>query len=504
MALQILRRPSISNEIGENFGSGLGQGLQSLAQLKLKEFQQRQLEQQLQQGGLPAVLAHLDPQVQASYLREYGSSLQRSKQEDINALQEQLLQQAMGNSESQGMNKVSPLLNMNQNQYNESNAPNILDLLSSSDLGQFNKQTEAPSLNQELISQIQQFMNNKKQEQQLPNEIQNLFQPSNQFGQNQMQDSALSQELRKEQQKKTDLKAQALNVNTPLDKLKREIKESTITKLSNTVSNLDKQLQDPSIPNKLKSKLREEREKKKLEFEKRSDRLKDKHGDFIAQITEKDAKTKELLDAVKRQQELNVRGQLTKPGTLKFLEEVGLDIDALKSNDTQEFIKNNGIFMRNLKELFGGRITDNEINMYMKSIANEYQSPEGRRRILASQEKLFKSELVRSQALDKILELNNGTPTEFIKRDIEKIAKPEIDKLAKEFKETLEKDQLSDAESDASIFAKTVAGKALSSVGNLLKKAGPVALGAKLGSTFGPSGALTGGILAGLGNLFGK
>lgn len=94
---QVIKDIGIGERLGSSIGTGLGQGLSNLANLKLQEMQRQKQQQQLQQAGLPGVLAHLDPQVQAAYLREYGASQQRNQQEE----EQSMLQNLLGGIESQ-------------------------------------------------------------------------------------------------------------------------------------------------------------------------------------------------------------------------------------------------------------------------------------------------------------------------------------------------------------------------------------------------------------------
>lgn len=92
---QIIPRFDLGSELGKALGTGLGSGLQNLANLKLKEIQQRQQSGRLEEAGLPGVLAHLDPQVQAQYMRgAQAAQIDAQKQQQESQLQG-LLEEAL-------------------------------------------------------------------------------------------------------------------------------------------------------------------------------------------------------------------------------------------------------------------------------------------------------------------------------------------------------------------------------------------------------------------------
>lgn len=488
MALQILRQPSASNEIGQSFGAGLGQGIQSLAQLKFNQMQQRELGKQLQAGGLPAVLAYLDPQVQASYLREYGASQNRNLQDLSQAQAEQYLQQAeQGNvapehlmallsQQGQGEQQALPeSLQGSMGQQQTAIPQNVAQ--------QFQQRQQAPQINalDMLMKSLQ------PQGIQIP-QLQAAMQQQKQIQPEQMRAKQAQEEKAAIDQSQLQ-KAQ--------EKVLKQLSKTPETKLKSTIDSLDTQLRSPSIDPKVKSILRKRRDEEEKQFSKLRDRNFDKTEKIRSEVNSEEKSAKELTSVLDRQKELNEKGDMNYPGTLKFLDNIGLEsLDSLKTADTQEFIKNNGYFLKNLKQYFGGRITDNEVNQFMKTIPNLYQSPEGRRRIIASMQVAAQSSIARAQAMDSIIEANGGIPPITLERDISKVAGPLIDRYKKEFLEDIKKRPLENPESSVGAAAKGIAG---SVIGKGLKAGIPAAIGFGLG---GVPGAIAGG-LTGLGALKG-
>lgn len=490
MALQILRQPSASNEIGQLLGSGLGQGIQSLAHLKFNQMQQRELGKQLQAGGLPAVLAYLDPQVQASYLREYGASQNRSQQDQSQALAEQYLQQAeQGNVAPE---QIMALLSQ-QGQGGQQELPESLQ-------GSAQQPQQQAMIPQNVAQQLQ-------QRQQAPqiNALDMLMKSLQPQGVQMPQLQAAMQQQKQIQPEQMRAK-QAQEEKTAIDqsqlqkaqeKVFKQLSKTPETKLKSTIDSLDTQLRSPSINPNVKSILRKRRDEEQKQFSKLRDRNFDKTEKLRSEINLQEENAKELTSLLDRQKELNEKGDMNYPGTLMFLENMGLDsLDSLKTADTQEFIKNNGTFLKNLKQYFGGRITDNEVNQFMKTIPNVYQSPEGRRRIIASLQVAAQASLARAQAMDSIIEANGGIPPITLERDISKVAGPLIDRYKKEFLEDIKKTPLENPESSIGAAAKGIAGTVL---GKGLKAVIPGAIGYSLA---GAPGAIAGG-LTGLGALKG-
>jgi len=395
MALRFVNEPGLGGRVGQAIGTGLGSGLNVLLNQQMQKMQAQKLEQ----GGLPSVLAHLDPQVQAAYLREYGAAQQLNKQQELES-------QAYQNVESE-------LANMAQQ-------------------GGFTQQEQQ--------------------------EVDNLI-PDTAGARNQ-------QVLEKD--------AQRASISFQPTREKE---------LANRIAAMEKSLQKKDLHPAQARVIR----KDLAEQQKMLDKISQKNFDATQKLTdeiENEARqSREALDVIERQRELIEKGNMTSPGNLAFLKGIGLDdIDSLKAGDTQEFIKNNGFFLKNLKTLFGGRITDAEMRQYMRTIANEWQSPEGMRRVLLGMEKANRAAIARADAYDQILEDNAGIPPRDLNRRVNRLVKPELDRLAREWKKDLEEKEYPEQESSYGAAAKTLVGKGLGKLGSIT---GPAVLGGLAGGALG-------------------
>jgi len=423
MAIQVFDEPGLGTRLGTSLGGGVSKGINRIIEDKLKEVQ----AQRLQTGGLPGVLAYLDPAAQAAHLRGYSAAQKLAGEQEAGSDIEREIQKKMS-SEYAGEPTEE------QKQFADAYYPDA----------QMTKKEESPS---EVAERIPEQINKEliSREKQLGQELRLLKEESGKEGISPQKSHILSKRI--------------------------EEKEKILDKIRDQNFTANQKIMD--------------------------------------EVTKNAEDADELISAIKRQQKLNEKGELSTPGTLAMLEGMGINIEALKTNDTQEFIKNNGPFLKNLKKLFGGKVTDAELKQYMSTIANEYQTPEGRRRILLGMERTASIAKAKFSSMDSIIRQNDGIPPRDLNIKMLKHSKKEVDRLTKEWKKSLKRKPLPPLESRFVTGAKALAGKAMGSLGSVIKRAGPGALlgagiGAAGGGGFGAvPGALGGGLLGLLGLLGG-
>jgi len=160
---------------------------------------------------------------------------------------------------------------------------------------------------------------------------------------------------------------------------------------------------------------------------------------------------KEVLKATKdskdnqrrlgRMEELTRKGKLDSPvvsslldATSKGIFGVGVNLDSLRSPDSQEFKKLSTEFLKNAKSLFGNRITDNEVRLFMQMVPTLTQSDQGKMRVINNMKAYSDAEILTKNAMDKIIEQNNGRRPRNLETLVEKSVGTELDKLSQEFK----------------------------------------------------------------------
>lgn len=195
---------------------------------------------------------------------------------------------------------------------------------------------------------------------------------------------------------------------------------------------------------KLSEKLEKREERARKEREERIE-LDRKHGvemykttaDERKTIREEGRKAKTTLDDIRRMEELQQTGKLEDPGYYSFLKNSGLDIPALMSPESQEYVKTVQNFMRNMKEIFGGRVSNIEVEQFMKGIPTLSMSEAGRSRVLASMKRVAKVSVLRHDALKQLVRKYNGNLPLDWQEEVDDMVETQTDKLWREFRADL-------------------------------------------------------------------
>ncbi len=148
---------------------------------------------------------------------------------------------------------------------------------------------------------------------------------------------------------------------------------------------------------------------------------------------------RQSLHDLNRLEELNVEGKLDTPGYVTFLKNSGLDIPALMNPESEEFQKISQGFLRGLKDITGGRITNYEVEQFLKTIPSLSQSPEGRKRVISHLKNLNRISLVYADTLKDLVSKNQGVPPLDLLEQLDDAVAPKVDKLSDLFKKDLAK-----------------------------------------------------------------
>lgn len=238
--------------------------------------------------------------------------------------------------------------------------------------------------------------------------------------------------------------------------------------------------------------LKEQREQKKLSLKERQVASQEEAARFKATAPERKAiidtarAARQDIKDLDRMQELEKEGKLDTPGYVEFLKRSGLDIPALMNPGSEEFVKTSANFMRNAKNYLGSRISNYELEQFLKTIPNLSQSPEGRKRVISNLKYTARAALEYNNALKEVLAKNKGIPPFDLAEQIDDRIENKLDKLALKFKEDISKPV---PKSQNRLVT------ALQSI--LGSTAGPVAGGLAGGLVGGPVGALGGAALGG-------
>lgn len=146
---------------------------------------------------------------------------------------------------------------------------------------------------------------------------------------------------------------------------------------------------------------------------------------------------RELRD-LDRMQELDETGKLDDPSYVEFLKRSGLDIPSLLMNpESEEFQKIATGFIREAKQYFGGRITNYDIEQFLKTIPSLSQSPDGRKRVIAGLKQLKRGDLAYNETLREIMKENEGVPPYDLMEQVGDRIEGKLDKIALKFREDL-------------------------------------------------------------------
>lgn len=157
------------------------------------------------------------------------------------------------------------------------------------------------------------------------------------------------------------------------------------------------------------------------------------------EINDKAKAAKLAVKDLDRLEELEKEGKLDTPGYLEFLKNSGFDIPALMQEGTQEYNKIVNNFTREAKSVYGARISNLELEQFMKTLPSLSLSPAGRKRVIANLRYIKDADLAYSEALKETIRENNGIPPLDLTEKIDDKIEKKLDSLAKRFKTNLSK-----------------------------------------------------------------
>lgn len=144
---------------------------------------------------------------------------------------------------------------------------------------------------------------------------------------------------------------------------------------------------------------------------------------FDKMIYPKMSKAEEKAESATRENlVLDEMARLTRAGneqkTLSLLAEHlkdrGIDATALLNADTTEMIKLTQFFLRDLKDTFGGRISNKEMEQFMLGVPRLMMNPEGRLRVINVMKLFNEASIKRYDIMQDVAEKHpNATPMQF-------------------------------------------------------------------------------------------
>lgn len=357
---------------GSSLGQNIGQGLGKLVSKKVEQLEQRH---GLQKLGFPKEMAA-----------------------NISKLPPKIQEQVIGNFIQSGQNQEFAKL--------------LGGITGQSDTPYDNNPTAADTLNGLSLPSTQ------EQQPGISRELQQAAQPNQQ----------------------ADDQTKIAQIISSLDAGKKQQPKSVLQTLMSPKLTPERQIQLASLKMKQQDIQRKERsELRKISIDEQREINKETLP-YYNEINKKYKTAKEDQRRLARMEELVRNGKLDTPlfsslmdTTAKGIFGFGINLDSFRSPDSQEFKKLSTEFLKGAKNLFGARVTDNEIKMFMQMVPTLMQSDRGKLRVINNMKVYNMAEILHKQAMDKIIEENNGIRPRNLDMLVDKAVGPQLDKLAQEF-----------------------------------------------------------------------
>ncbi len=465
---QIVNLPNFGGQLGAGLGQGLGEGLLYLAQNRLNNLAE---QKRISQGSKFWQSLGISPEI-ASGLASAPEAVQKSFLDRLEGIgvggqqQEPAYQQMMQQQEAPALQQQRQMEQTAQQQVPRVNMPTgqpqIQDILSGLSSGK-------PIAQHQLM--------NKQQEQ------------INPLLQNVLQQQALKEAVPAEKEtprQLSTLSGEPMQVQKAPQQQPQSQKEGSLILGASPTERRHREMLG------LKREAAEKKEiseKYKLSKETRKE------------IVQKAAAARQDLKDLNRLEELEKEGKLDTPGYVEFLKRSGLDIPALMEPGSEEFQKVAATFMRNASTYLGGRVSNYELEQFLKTIPSLSQSPEGRKRVISNLKYITRSALEYNDAMKEVISENNGVPPYDLDEKIDTKVEKRLDKLSDMFKKDLSR-PVPKAQNKLVTAMQAALGSAIGTVAPIAAK---TAVGAGAGALFGgPIGAGIGGGTALVSHLLGK
>jgi len=114
---------------------------------------------------------------------------------------------------------------------------------------------------------------------------------------------------------------------------------------------------------------------------------------------------------------------------------IGIDIPFIITADTQEFNKLSHDFIRSAKDIFGSRITNADLNAFLKTVPTITQTEQGKRAVINNLRQMNQLPLLRKEAMNRIIAENGGVRPRHLDTLVEQEIAPYLDEIAERFKQ---------------------------------------------------------------------
>lgn len=284
---------------------------------------------------------------------------------------------------------------------------------------------------QEALQELQQPMQQQQGQQgigQLMQQFNQPYQPQNEM---QMVQQALGGNNR------------GLNANEGIYQYLKSKKQDNITPNAQRAANLsnpqfnDSSVQFPqnsTIPRRapLLQSPQDRRESAKERFEQEQ-----AERPFYQKTLDQYESSRSTLNDVNRLTNLINKGKIVNPTEdhmQRYLSSIfKINLKDLRGADTEEFEKITAGFIKNAKQWFGSRVTNYDLESFMKTLPQLSTSHEGKMRILGSMKAAAQAQQLKYDALRHLMKQNGGRIPPYAQLQVEELIKPELDALSEQF-----------------------------------------------------------------------
>ncbi len=162
--------------------------------------------------------------------------------------------------------------------------------------------------------------------------------------------------------------------------------------------------------------------------------------DIAKGINESYKSSRESDTRLERMEKLANSGKLNSPAfasavkgiKIPFIGHVGLPQGWL-TPESQEFDKLSTDFVKGAKSVFGSRMTQGEVDLFLKTVPSLTNSDEGKKVLIRNLKIMNEGAKVKKDALDAIRKLNGGTYPPHLDELVEEVAGPRLEALKDKF-----------------------------------------------------------------------
>ena len=435
MAIQVINDPYASRSagLGSAVGSSLGGLLQGLANMQVQEYAERKQSQKVAQGlsamGVPdevsSQIASLPSPLQKMFLTQFfgseafagGGAAGEGAPEGARGFGGEGM--ALGEGDAFG-GMAQPLMQQEQMPY-EQLSPQEQSILESmqAPTDQLGGRTDAGSLLSQLSPETQGLLGQEE----LPGmpQIAQKAEPRRPVAPSQM---VAPKEMSYPEGASRSGKAAARLQRKPTRQ--KSFKELLATPR-------------PSAADKIKA---EEMFFKRQKFVATEQREIDKSTQKFYDTTLSSAKDARENDMrLNRMKQLNNKGDLTPSLFASLLDTaskgifgVGINLKSLQSADSQEFDKLSKDFLKNAKSIFGARVTQQEIQMFLETVPTLSQTPEARSRLIRNMKLMNEASKIKKKAMVEAIDMNGDERPKNLELIVDKKIASRLDALSEAFK----------------------------------------------------------------------